>query len=163
MKRLDGQREGGQEDMTAPCPFCEVVAGRYAREIVYSDETVIAFLCDPPATWGHLLIVPRQHRADIWDISSQEAAAAMVAAHLLAEVLRSDLEAVGVNLRHNSGSTAGQHVFHFHLHVVPRYPGDTLLEGGVWGIPPWEPPTGGDAEQRHVAEIIRRGVAKRAA
>jgi histidine triad (HIT) family protein len=161
MSELNDHDESNAATASTPCPFCEIVAGRDQREIVYADETVIAFLCEPPATWGHVLIVPRQHRADIWDIRSQEAASTIVSAQLLAGVLRSDLGATGVNLRQNSGSSAGQHVFHFHLHVVPRYPDDTLLPGGVWGMPPWEPPTGGDTERQRVAETIRRGIAAR--
>jgi histidine triad (HIT) family protein len=148
--------------MSSTCSFCEIVAGRQSAEIVYADDTVLGFLCEPPATWGHTLVVPRQHRADIWDIPRQEAASAIVAAQLLAEVVRDDLDAIGVNLRQNSGSKAGQDVFHFHLHVVPRYADDTLLPGCVWGKPPWEPPTGGHEQRRRVAETIRRGIALRA-
>jgi histidine triad (HIT) family protein len=70
---------------------------------------------------------------------------------------------VGVNLRQNNGSKAGQDVFHFHLHVVPRYEGDTVLPGCVWGVPPWEPPPGGNEERRRIADTIRRGIASRSA
>jgi histidine triad (HIT) family protein len=146
---------------TSPCPFCEIVAGRRPQEIVYADDVVVGFLCEPPATWGHVLVVPRAHRTDIWDIPPDEAASAMRAAHLLAAVVHAELGAIGVNLRQNSGGKAGQDVFHFHLHVVPRYPDDTLLPGCVWGTPPWQPPPGGDAERRRVAETIRRGIAAR--
>jgi histidine triad (HIT) family protein len=146
---------------TSPCIFCDIVAGRKSQEVVYEDDTVVAFLCEPPATWGHVLVVPRSHRTDIWDIAAHEAAAAFVAARLLSEVVRDELDAVGVNLRQNSGAKAGQDVFHFHLHVVPRYPDDLLLPGCVWGVPPWEPPQGGDDERKRVADIIRRGVADR--
>ena len=72
--------------------------------------------------------------------------------------MRDELGATGVNLRQNSGASAGQDVFHFHLHVVPRYEGDTVLPGCVWGEPPWEPPAGGDAERGRVAAAIRRGL-----
>jgi histidine triad (HIT) family protein len=146
---------------TAACPFCEIVEGRRRQEVVYGDELVVGFLCEPPATWGHTLIVPRVHRADIWDIPGEEAVAAMRAAQLLSAVVRDELGATGVNLRQNSGPQSGQDVFHFHLHVVPRYPGDTLLPGCVWGQPPWVPPQGGEAERRRVAEAMRRGVAAR--
>ncbi len=148
--------------MDESCVFCRIVADGRAQEIVYSDESVVAFLCEPPATWGHLLVVPRAHRRDIWAIEPDEATAAMAAAHLLAAVVRDDLGATGVNLRQNNGPAAGQDVFHFHLHVVPRYEGDTVLPGCVWGVPPWEPPAGGDAERRRVADAIRSGIAARA-
>jgi histidine triad (HIT) family protein len=139
------------------CPFCEIA--RSAQEVVYEDDLVVAFLCEPPATWGHLLIVPREYREDIWSIEAEEAAAVMSAAHGLAAVLREALGAEGVNLRQNSGSRSGQDVFHFHLHLVPRYEDDTVQPGCLWGVPGWEPPPGGEAERRRVADAIRRGVA----
>jgi histidine triad (HIT) family protein len=141
------------------CPFCEIVAGSRSQEIVYEDDRVVAFLCEPPATWGHLLVVPRAHRRDIWDALRDEAEAVMAAAHLLARVVRDELGAVGVNLRQNSGARAGQDLFHFHLHLVPRYEDDTVQPGCVWGELPWQPPEGGEAERRRVADAIRRGVA----
>ncbi len=138
--------------------FCDIVIGRGGQEIVYADETVVAFLCEPPATWGHVLVVPREHRVDIWSIDEREATAAMAAAHRIAAAQRAELGAVGVNLRQNSGHRAGQDVDHFHLHVVPRYEDDTVLPGCVWGVPPWRPPEGGDAERRRVADALRRGL-----
>src|SRR3954454_2072649 len=143
------------------CPFCEIVAGRRKQEVVAAADDGVAFLCEPPATVGHTLIVPRLHRADIWELEPDESAAAAELAHSLARVMRDRLGAVGVNLRQNNGAKAGQDVFHFHLHVVPRYADDTLLPGGVWGDPPWEPPSGGDGERQRVADTIRRGVAAR--
>jgi histidine triad (HIT) family protein len=147
--------------MDGSCIACRIVAGRLDQEVVYSDELVVAFLCEPPATWGHLLVVPRRHRRDIWEIEPAEARAAMAAAYLLAAVVRDELGATGVNLRQNNGGAAGQDVFHLHLHVVPRYEDDTVLPGCVWGVPPWKPPAGGDEERRRVATAIRRGVADR--
>ena len=82
----------------------------------------------------------------------------MELARRLSRVIRDDLGATGVNLRQNSGARAGQDVFHFHVHVVPRYEDDTVLPGCVWGEPPWEPPQGGDFERRRVAEVLRAGL-----
>jgi histidine triad (HIT) family protein len=101
------------------------------------------------------LIAPRAHKPDIWSVETDEAAAAMKLAHRLARAMRDELGAVGVNLRQNSGAKSGQDVFHFHLHVVPRYEDDTVLPGCVWGMPPWRPPAGGDAERQRVAEALR--------
>ena len=142
----------------ADCPFCEIVAGRRGEELIHGDAIVAAFLCDPPATSGHTLIVPRTHRVDIWDAVPQELAAAGELARRLAFVMRDRLGATGVNLRQNSGARAGQDVFHFHLHVVPRYEGDTVLPGCVWGMPPWQPPPNSAAERRRVAEELRAGL-----
>jgi len=73
--------------------------------------------------------------------------------------MRDDLGATGINLRQNSGERAGQDVFHFHMHVVPRYVDDTVLPGCVWGEPPWQPPAGGEAERDRVAGVLRAGLA----
>ena len=140
------------------CPFCEIVSGRAGDEVLYANETVVAFLCEPPATWGHTLIVPRLHRADLWEVEEQELTDAMKVAQRLAHVMRDDLGATGINLRQNSGSRAGQDVFHFHLHVVPRYEDDTVLPGCVWGMSPWTPPAGGDEERTRVASVLRNGL-----
>ena len=144
-----------------PCVFCEILARRRSQEIVYEDDMTAAFLCEPPATWGHVLVVPRAHRADIWSIRPEEAASVFFVAQMVSDIVRSDLGAVGVNLRQNNGHRAGQDVFHFHMHVVPRYENDTLLPGCVWGTPPWEPPPGGDEERQRVADKVRSGVAAR--
>jgi histidine triad (HIT) family protein len=106
-------------------------------------------------------VVPREHRRDIWDITPREVTAAIAAARLLAAVMRDDLRAVGANLRHNTGSKAGQDVFHFHLHVIPRYENDTVLPGCVWGVPPWEPPPDGPEVRERVAAVLREGLAGR--
>jgi histidine triad (HIT) family protein len=140
---------------TEHCPFCEIAAGRTDQETLYADDRLVAFLCEPPATWGHTLIAPRAHKRDIWAIEPAEAAAAMKLACRLAEAMRDELGAVGVNLRQNSGCRAGQDVFHFHMHVVPRYEDDTVLPGCIWGEPPWQPPAGGDRERRRVAKALR--------
>jgi histidine triad (HIT) family protein len=145
--------------MSSSCVFCRIVRGELEQEVVLEGDHVMGFLCEPPATSGHVLVVPRAHRQDIWDIEPEEAVAAMSAAHRLAGVLRDELGATGVNLRQNSGARAGQDVFHFHLHVVPRYEDDTVLPGCVWGMPPWQPPPGGDEERSRVAAAIRRGLA----
>ena len=140
------------------CTFCEINAGRTDQEIIFADDDLVAFLCEPPATWGHTLVTSRVHRRDIWAIEPAEAAAAMVLAKRLARVMRDELGAVGINLRQNSGGQAGQDVFHFHLHVVPRYEDDTVLRGCVWGEPPWQPPEGGETERLRVAGALRRGL-----
>ena len=74
--------------------------------------------------------------------------------------MRERLGATGINLRQNSGARAGQDVFHLHLHVVPRYEGDTVQPGCVWGAPPWQPPFNGPEERRRVADALREGFAR---
>ena len=139
------------------CPFCAIVAGEHAQreEVVYADDDVAAFVCVPSATRGHVLVVPRAHVRDIWEIGEDTAARIMRVAHQLAAAMKEALGAEGLNLRQNSGERAGQDVFHFHLHLVPRYADDTVLEGCVWGRPPWQPPPGGRAARLEAARRIR--------
>jgi hypothetical protein len=68
LARPTADRAMAAAESEAACPFCEIVARRRPQEIVYADETVVGFLCEPAATWGHVLVVPRRHRADMWDI-----------------------------------------------------------------------------------------------
>jgi histidine triad (HIT) family protein len=116
---------------------------------------VAAFLCEPPAAWGHVLVVPREHVTDIWDVEEGTFQLVAAVAHRLAHALRPALGAKGINVRQNSGEVAGQDVFHFHVHVIPRYEGDTLGPFCVWKVPPWQAPEGGDEKRTEVAEAIR--------
>lgn len=115
--------------MTA-CVFCSIVAGSSPSWIVYQDDATVAFLDTAQATHGHTLVVPRLHVRDIWDISEDDAARTMRSVRRVAHLLRDRLGPLGVNIAHSSGRAAWQEVFHFHVHVVPRYGDDRLL-------PPW--------------------------
>ena len=75
-------------------------------------------------------------------------------ARRVAKAQRDGLEAVGVNLKQNNGARAGQDVFHFHMHVIPRYEDDTVLTGCVWGVDPWKPPRNSTLDRREVARAI---------
>jgi histidine triad (HIT) family protein len=141
------------------CPFCEIVAGERDQPVVHEGDRCMAFLCEPPAAWGHVLVVPRAHAADLWAVESETFAELAETARRLAFALRSGLAAEGVNLRANSGGAAGQDVFHLHLHVIPRYAGDSLGRACVWGAPPWRPPEGGDAKRAEVAAALRDALA----
>ncbi|HEX2313216.1 MAG TPA: HIT family protein [Thermomonospora sp.] len=112
------------------CVFCRIVGGQEPAEVVYRDDAAVAFLDITQATRGHTLVVPRRHRTDLADIEPGEAGAVMAAVVRVSALLRRALDAPGINLWHASGETAWQSVFHFHVHVVPRYtPGDLT--------PPW--------------------------
>ncbi|MEU8124676.1 HIT domain-containing protein [Spirillospora sp. NPDC049024] len=108
------------------CAFCGIVAGRLPSYRVLEDERTVAFLDIAPAAPGHTLVVPREHAADIWTISelAHEAVSRMV--HRVAALVKAALAPDGVNVTHSTGEAAGQEVFHFHTHVVPRRHGDDL-------------------------------------
>jgi histidine triad (HIT) family protein len=121
------------------CLFCKIVAGEVPSTRVHEDERTIAFMDINPATRGHLLVVPREHAADLLEIADEDLEACVRAARILAERLTERLDADGVNLLNSCGSVAWQTVFHFHMHVIPRYGGDPLQL-------PWHP-TPGDREE----------------
>jgi histidine triad (HIT) family protein len=108
------------------CVFCQIVAGDLPGTIVDSDERTVSFMDINPVTRGHALVVPRNHSRDLHDIEPEDLAAVTLAAQRLAVRARDALGAGGVNLLNFSGRAAWQTVFHFHLHVVPRYEDDPL-------------------------------------
>ena len=117
------------------CIFCKIVAGELPATIVDEDERTISFMDIQPATRGHMLVIPRAHAADVHAIDPDDLAAVAVTAQRLAAKARDVLGADGVNLLNSSGAPAWQTVFHFHMHVIPRYDGDPLRL-------PWVPAKG---------------------
>jgi histidine triad (HIT) family protein len=130
------------------CLFCGIVAGDVPAQIVDSDDHTVAFMDINPATRGHALVVPRRHTADLMEISDDELQHAIVAARRLALRMRTALEPDGFNVINACGPAAWQTVFHFHLHVIPRYEGDPLKL-------PWIPRGGDQAEISSIADRIR--------
>src|SRR4051795_11957119 len=110
--------------MADDCLFCGIVAGSIPSETIDSDERTVAFMDINPATAGHALVVPREHSADLLEIDADDLTAVTLAAQRLAERMKEVLDADGINLINACGSAAWQTVFHFHIHVVPRYADD---------------------------------------
>ena len=121
------------------CLFCKIVAGDLPATRVDEDERTVAFMDINPATRGHLLVVPREHSEDLFEIDAEDLSACAVAAQRLAGRVRERLGADGVNLLNCAGQAAWQTVFHFHVHVIPRYQADPLRL-------PWNP-TPGDRDE----------------
>ncbi|MGH2913268.1 MAG: HIT family protein [Solirubrobacteraceae bacterium] len=128
--------------------FCKIVAGELPATIVDEDERTISFMDINPATRGHALVVPRVHFADLMSIESSELAAAAGTAQRLAIRAKERLKADGVNVINSCGAAAWQTVFHFHLHVIPRYEGDPMRL-------PWLPTPGDPAEIAAAADRLR--------
>jgi histidine triad (HIT) family protein len=113
-------------DTDPDCLFCKILAGELPATIVAEDERTIAFMDINPATRGHALVIPRAHVRDLHAIDPDDLVAVAVAAQRLASRARDRLGADGVNLLNSNGAAAWQTVFHFHVHVIPRYEGDPL-------------------------------------
>jgi histidine triad (HIT) family protein len=131
------------------CLFCKIVAGEVPATVVGEDERTVSFMDINPATRGHALVVPREHSVDLLEVGQEDLAAVAAAAKRLAARHKEALGADGVNLLNSCGSAAWQTVFHFHVHVIPRYRDDPLKL-------PWVPGPG-DAD-----EIAAAGAALRA-
>ena len=121
------------------CIFCKIVAGELPATVVAEDEHTVSFMDINPATRGHSLVVPREHAQDLLSVESDELCHVMVAAQRLASAAKERLAADGVNLINSCGAAAWQTVFHFHIHVIPRYSGDPLRL-------PWTPQPGDPEE-----------------
>src|SRR5271166_2842493 len=117
------------------CIFCKIVAGDLPARIVDEDERTIAFMDIAPATRGHALVIPRAHAADLLSVDAEDLEAVALASQRLAGRMKERLQADGVNLLNSCGATAWQTVFHFHVHVIPRYDDDPLRL-------PWIPAAG---------------------
>lgn len=109
---------------TSDCIFCQIVAGDFPANVVHEDDRTIAFMDINPSARGHTLVVPRAHSTDLHDVDPEDLVACMRTAKLVARQATQHLDADGVNLLQNTGRVAGQAVFHFHVHVIPRYGGD---------------------------------------
>lgn len=107
------------------CKFCRILAGELPSSIVLRDEECCAFMDIQPVNPGHVLIIPTYHAASLAELDEVSGARMFAAAQRVAKALRgSGLRCEGVNLFLADGASAGQDVFHVHLHVFPRYPGD---------------------------------------
>ncbi|MGH2909601.1 MAG: HIT family protein [Solirubrobacteraceae bacterium] len=135
-------------DTDPDCIFCKIVAGELPSQRVDEDEQTVAFLDVNPATRGHALVVPRRHAANLLEIDPDDLAATIRAAQRLAQRAVPALGADGVNLINSCGADAWQTVFHFHIHVIPRYKGDPVRL-------PWVPAPGDMDEIAATAELLR--------
>jgi histidine triad (HIT) family protein len=117
------------------CPFCAIVAGQLEASVVAQTPTALAFLDLRQAVPGHVLVVPRQHVENIYEIEPAVAGEVMQLSVRVAHALRAEFNPPGLNLWQSNGAAGGQEVPHFHLHVQPRRIGDGLLRVYPHGLP----------------------------
>jgi histidine triad (HIT) family protein len=129
------------------CIFCAIAAGEGPATIVAQDERTVAFMDISPATRGHLLVIPRAHYANLLTVDEDDLAATASMAKAMAQRVSDRLDAVGVNLLNSCGAAAWQTVFHFHVHVIPRYDDDPLEL-------PWIPRQGDPDEIRRTGDVL---------
>jgi histidine triad (HIT) family protein len=106
------------------CVFCQIAEGEIPADVVYEDETVVAFLDANPLTEGHTLVVPREHMERVTEITEDLAGPYFEPVPAIADAVQRAVDADGATIAWNDGSAAGQEVPHAHLHIVPRWSGD---------------------------------------
>ena len=130
------------------CIFCKIANGEIPSATLYEDEDFRVILDLGPASKGHALILPKAHAANIYEISDDMAAKAMILAKKMVTKMTEALKCDGFNIVQNNGEPAGQTVFHFHMHLIPRYEGDQV------GIT-WKPGTLTDEVKNEILEKLK--------
>ena len=129
------------------CIFCKLANGIYPTNSIYEDENFNVILDAGPATKGHALILPKEHYANLFELPDETAAKVMVLAKKMATHMKEKLNCDGFNLVQNNGPCAGQTVFHFYYHLIPRYEddGQNIL---------WEPRTVKEEDQKELCKLL---------
>ena len=117
------------------CIFCKIAAGEIPSKTLYEDEEFRVILDLGPATKGHALILPKDHYRNLFELPDEKAEKVMVLAKKMALQMREKLHCDGFNLVQNNEEVAGQTVFHFHMHLIPRYENDGQVIGWKPGKP----------------------------
>ncbi|MFO7169555.1 MAG: HIT family protein [Chloroflexota bacterium] len=136
-----------------PSVFSKIVSGEIPALKVYEDEATLAFMDISPASRGHTLVICKEEHADLFSIPPELLAATARTVQRVALALRDALRPDGLNVVQNNGAAAGQTVFHYHVHLIPRWEGD-----GV--IAPWAHQQIGQDELRALADQIRAALAR---
>ncbi len=117
------------------CIFCKIAAGEIPSKTIYEDEKYRVILDLGPATRGHALLLPKNHYANLFELPEEDAKEVICLAKKMATIMKDKLGCDGFNLVQNNGEAAGQTVFHFHMHLIPRYENDGQEIGWKPGSP----------------------------
>lgn len=128
------------------CIFCKIAAGEIPSVTLYEDEDFRVVMDIQPASKGHALILPKEHYANLYELSDELASKVLVLAKKMVTALTEILGCDGYNIVQNNGTVAGQTVFHFHMHLIPRYEDDNVTIG-------WEP---GSLDEEVKEEILKK-------
>ena len=133
--------------MKDDCIFCKLANGVFETNKIYEDNDFTVILDAGPATKGHALIIPKEHYANIYELPEDIAGRALVLAKKLAAHMTDKLHCDGFNIVQNNGEAAGQTVFHFHIHLIPRFKGDGAMIQ-------WKPGNPTDEEQKELCMLL---------
>lgn len=133
--------------MKDDCIFCKLANGVFPTNSIYEDENFKVILDMGPATKGHALILPKEHYANIYEMPEDLIQKAFVLAKKMAVHMTEKLSCDGFNIVQNNGEVAGQTVFHFHIHLIPRYKNDQQTIG-------WNPGKPSEEELKKLCELL---------
>ena len=139
--------------MSVVCPFCRIASGKAPASIVYEDVTVLAFMDLNPANVGHILVVPKEHLENIYEVPEKVLAEMFSVVKRVSAAVKKTVGAEGISILQLNGRAAGQSVMHFHVHVIPRFRGDPISTaiGAMVGHQGFEKP-----ERRDLDEIAKK-------
>ncbi len=144
------QKSEISEHASKACIFCKVVKGELPSNKVYEDEKVIAFLDIGPVNKGHTLVIPKTHCEDIFDISEEDLKQVAAVSKKVAKALMKAVKADGISIGQSNKEDAGQAVFHYHMHIMPRFKED--------GLNLWPQGSYAEGEAKKIAEKIREEI-----
>lgn len=133
------------------CIFCKIAGGEIPSTTLYEDDCFRVILDLGPASRGHALILPKEHFTDVCQLDEAVGAKVLPLGAKIGSAMKKSLGCSGFNLVQNNGKAAGQTVFHFHMHVIPRYEGGPSMVG-------WIPGNTTPEDLEEVAEIIKKGL-----
>lgn len=132
--------------MKDDCIFCKIANGIIPVNALYEDDDFKVIFDLGPAAKGHVLILPKEHFDNMFEMTDEYASKVFVLAKKIAGAIKKTFNCAGVNILQNNGVAAGQTVFHFHMHIIPRYEGDGVSVG-------WTP---GEISNEQIAEYVER-------
>lgn len=133
------------------CIFCRIVSGEIPSTKVYEDDRTLAFMDINPGNPGHTLVIPKQHYRNIFDIDAETAGRVMEVGTQIANAIKKALNPDGLNIFQSNEPAAFQDVFHFHLHLIPRWKDDSI-------VLPWKPQKGHPERIKETAEKIKKQI-----
>lgn len=133
--------------MENQCVFCKIIAGEIPSATIYEDDAFKVIMDISPAAKGHAIMLPKKHFANLYEMDDETASKALIVARKVATAMKEELGCAGLNLVQNNGEAAGQTVFHFHMHLIPRNQGDSVNVT-------WKPGSYGDGEAAQIAAAI---------
>lgn len=136
--------------MNTNCLFCKIIGGEIPAEKIYEDEQTLAFLDITPVNKGHTLVVPKKHSRNLFDADDGTLASLLPAAKKIAHALQKSIGAEGVNIHINNEPSAGQVIFHTHIHIIPRFRDDGIIMWRGYSYP--------NDEMKEMAERIQQAL-----